>query len=256
MYFPWTVKWATSTVVGGNNSNFDQLGTATARQLLPKKKRRDKEKKVALEMFDSDADADADADADSDGVDVDDAESKQPPLSPSPIPFVPLSLNQGPVQPSSSMGSKDDVPLQTDSPAVVMRRLIVCSVGLIVTFVTWGILQERMLTRRYPRVTGDRFTYTYFLVFTNRCWSLLFSTFLMYEHNLFKWPEGVTIQDLSYSAVSNMLSSWCQYEALKWVSFPAQTLFKSFKLMPVMLMGKVRRRLGGCSYFIILFCSV
>jgi adenosine 3'-phospho 5'-phosphosulfate transporter B2 len=34
-----------------------------------------------------------------------------------------------------------------------------------------------------------------------------------------------------------MLSSWCQYESLKYVSFPAATLFKSFKLAPVMLMG-------------------
>jgi len=35
-----------------------------------------------------------------------------------------------------------------------------------------------------------------------------------------------------------MLSSWCQYEALQYVSFPAVTLFKSFKLAPVMAMGK------------------
>jgi adenosine 3'-phospho 5'-phosphosulfate transporter B2 len=36
-----------------------------------------------------------------------------------------------------------------------------------------------------------------------------------------------------------MLSSWCQYEALRYVSFPAVTLFKAFKLAPVMLMGKL-----------------
>jgi len=42
-----------------------------------------------------------------------------------------------------------------------------------------------------------------------------------------------------------MLSSWCQYEALRYVSFPATTLFKSFKLAPVMLMGKI---LGNKSY--------
>ena len=47
--------------------------------------------------------------------------------------------------------------------------------------------------------------------------------------------------EISYSAVSNLLSSWCQYEALKYVSFPCQTLFKSFKLLPVMVMGKVRK---------------
>jgi solute carrier family 35 (adenosine 3'-phospho 5'-phosphosulfate transporter), member B2 len=36
-----------------------------------------------------------------------------------------------------------------------------------------------------------------------------------------------------------MLSSWCQYEALSYVTFPTQTLSKSFKLVPIMLMGKM-----------------
>jgi hypothetical protein len=154
--------------------------------------------------------------------------------------FVPMSLNHTPQLSSSSSG--DHTPYQTDSPAVVMKRLLMCAVGLITTFVIWGLLQERMLTRRYPRIVGDYFEYTYFLVFTNRLWSLLFSSVLMHRQRRFRWPKGVLIQDLSYSAVSNMLSSWCQYEALKYVTFPAQTLFKSFKILPVMLMGKVSRR--------------
>eukprot|EP00520_Triparma_pacifica_P003876 CAMPEP_0118644632 /NCGR_PEP_ID=MMETSP0785-20121206/7052_1 /TAXON_ID=91992 /ORGANISM="Bolidomonas pacifica, Strain CCMP 1866" /LENGTH=495 /DNA_ID=CAMNT_0006536423 /DNA_START=190 /DNA_END=1674 /DNA_ORIENTATION=- len=153
--------------------------------------------------------------------------------------FVPMSLNHTPSIDSTS--TTDHTPLQTDTPTVVFKRLLLCSAGLIVTFVTWGLLQERMLTRRYPRLTGDYFEYTYFLVFTNRLWSLIFSTVLMHRQKRFKWPSGVLIQDLSYSAVSNMLSSWCQYEALKYVTFPAQTLFKSFKILPVMLMGKFLR---------------
>jgi hypothetical protein len=39
-------------------------------------------------------------------------------------------------------------------------------------------------------------------------------------------------------ALSNTLSSWGQYASLKYVSFPLQTLFKSAKVIPVMLMGK------------------
>jgi adenosine 3'-phospho 5'-phosphosulfate transporter B2 len=35
-----------------------------------------------------------------------------------------------------------------------------------------------------------------------------------------------------------MLSSWCQYEALKYVSFPMVMLAKSLKMVPIMLMGK------------------
>ena len=44
-----------------------------------------------------------------------------------------------------------------------------------------------------------------------------------------------------YSAcsLSNIMSSWFQYEALKFVSFPTQVLAKACKIIPVMLMGKV-----------------
>merc|ERR1711953_1068881 len=34
---------------------------------------------------------------------------------------------------------------------------------------------------------------------------------------------------------SNVAATYCQYEALKWVSFPVQMLGKSFKMMPVMI---------------------
>eukprot|EP00935_MAST-01C_sp_MAST-1C-sp1_P000063 g63.t1 len=43
----------------------------------------------------------------------------------------------------------------------------------------------------------------------------------------------------SPSAASNALSSWAQYSALHFVSFPTQTLFKSSKIIPVMLVGKL-----------------
>merc|ERR1712088_1079688 len=43
----------------------------------------------------------------------------------------------------------------------------------------------------------------------------------------------------SYCSLSNILSSWCQYEALKYISFPTQVLAKASKVIPVMLMGKI-----------------
>jgi len=41
----------------------------------------------------------------------------------------------------------------------------------------------------------------------------------------------------SFSSVSNIMSSVCQYEALKYVSFLTQVLAKSCKMVPVMVMG-------------------
>jgi len=154
----------------------------------------------------------------------------------------------------------------------VLKRLAFCCIVLNITFVAWGVLQvcnacccgicmvvyvslflttilesrstrhntrqERMLTRRYPRVTGEYFTYSYFLVFTNRFWTLIMSGILM----LYLKPrqsKSTVIYEYSFPSISNMLSSWCQYEALRYVSFPATTLFKAFKLAPVMMMGKI-----------------
>ena len=104
-----------------------------------------------------------------------------------------------------------------------------------------------MLTRRYPRQTGEYFTYSYALVFTNRFWTLIMSGMLL----LYLKPRTsrtTIIYEYSFPSISNMLSSWCQYEALRYVSFPAVTLFKALKIAPVMIMGTL---LGNqsCKYF-------
>ncbi len=119
----------------------------------------------------------------------------------------------------------------------VLKRLVYCVISLNVTFIIWGVLQERMLTRRYPRYTGEFFTYSYALVFTNRFWTLIMSTMLWIYFKP-KRSCSTVIYEYSFPSISNMLSSWCQYESLRYVSFPAVTLFKSFKLAPVMAMGK------------------
>jgi len=46
-------------------------------------------------------------------------------------------------------------------------------------------------------------------------------------------------------SLTNVYASTCQYEALKYVSFPVQMLGKSFKMMPVMMWGMV---VSGKSY--------
>ena len=41
------------------------------------------------------------------------------------------------------------------------------------------------------------------------------------------------------ASLSNSISSWAQYEALKYVSFPTQVLSKSCKVIPVMLVSLI-----------------
>ena len=138
---------------------------------------------------------------------------------------------------SSALVDKFAFEQDQTSRSVVLKRLFTCVISLNVTFIIWGVLQERMLTRRYPRFTGEFFTYSYALVFTNRFWTLIMSSILMFYFKP-KRSCSTVIYEYSFPSISNMLSSWCQYESLRYVSFPAVTLFKSFKLAPVMAMGK------------------
>jgi adenosine 3'-phospho 5'-phosphosulfate transporter B2 len=116
----------------------------------------------------------------------------------------------------------------------VIQKAIFCSLGLHITFCIWGVVQERILTQSYD---GEYFTYTYGLVFVNRLGGLLLSFYLL-KYFRVKWTP-TNLVDLCFPSVSNMLSSWCQYEALQYVSFPAAMLFKAFKIMPTMVMGSL-----------------
>jgi adenosine 3'-phospho 5'-phosphosulfate transporter B2 len=122
----------------------------------------------------------------------------------------------------------------------VLTRLLTVAIGLNLSFLGAGILQERMLTQPY---NGEYFTSSYGLVFLNRLGGFIISALLFYFTK--PSPTNAIVYEFSYPSVSNMLSSWCQYEALKYVSFPTQMLFKCFKLVPIMVMGKF---LGNKSY--------
>ena len=43
-------------------------------------------------------------------------------------------------------------------------------------------------------------------------------------------------------SLSNVVATTCQYEALKYVSFPVQTLGKCAKMIPVMIWGSIIMR--------------
>jgi len=126
---------------------------------------------------------------------------------------------------------------QEDANYKLMQQLALSAIGLNFFFVIWGLLQERILTRPYD--DGEYFTHSYTLVFVSRVVGLIISMMLMHLTKT-PWSWSTTVDQLyefSYSSVTNMLSSWCQYEALKYVSFPTASLSKAFKLVPVMAMG-------------------
>lgn len=118
-------------------------------------------------------------------------------------------------------------------------QLLFCFFGLQISYLTWGVLQEKIMTQKYENVLGESqmFTDSQFLVFVNRVLAFIFSGMYIL---ISKQPHHVApLYKYSYCSFSNIMSSWCQYEALKFVSFPIQILAKASKIIPVMLMGKV-----------------
>lgn len=124
--------------------------------------------------------------------------------------------------------------------------LAYCFLGLQVSYLTWGVLQEKIMTQKYYEVLptggtdGQRFGDSQFLVFVNRVLAFTLSgLYLLFTHQ----PRHLApVYKYSYCSFSNIMSSWCQYEALKFVAFPTQVLAKASKVIPVMLMGRLVSR--------------
>lgn len=120
--------------------------------------------------------------------------------------------------------------------------LLYCFLGLQVSYLTWGYLQEKIMTQEYIDDYGNKshFRDSQFLVFVNRILAFIMSgLYLMAQRQ----PHHTTpLYKYVFCSLSNVLSSWCQYEALKFVSFPSQVLAKASKIIPVMIMGKIISR--------------
>lgn len=115
-----------------------------------------------------------------------------------------------------------------------LRLLLFCFLGLQVSYLTWGYVQEKIMTKQY---TTGTFPSATFCVFSNRVLAIIVAAVaIMLRHGRLSVPAPVLW--FAPCAISNTLSSFGQYQALRYVSFPLQTLCKSTKVIPVMLMGK------------------
>ncbi len=140
----------------------------------------------------------------------------------------------------SSSADADEAKPESFSTSAL--RLAVCTVGIQVSYLLWGLMQERIMTKPYE--SGEHFRSSKFLVFANRFLALFAAWAMMCftGEPVARSANGTPLYKFSFSSVSNIMSSVCQYEALKFVSFPTQVLAKSCKMVPVMLMGYVVSR--------------
>ncbi|KAJ4833480.1 UDP-galactose/UDP-glucose transporter 3 [Turnera subulata] len=98
-----------------------------------------------------------------------------------------------------------------------LRRVLVlafCVAGIWSAYIYQGVLQETLSTKRFGP-DGKRFEHLAFL-------------------NL---AQNVVCLVWSYISITNTIGPAMGIEALKYISYPAQVLAKSSKMIPVMLMG-------------------
>lgn len=132
--------------------------------------------------------------------------------------------------------------------------------GIMVTLVTYGVLQEKIMRVPYG-VDKEFFKYSLFLVFCNRITTAAVSAGALLASKKALDPVA-PVYKYCLVSITNILTTTCQYEALKYVSFPVQTLAKCAKMIPVMVWGTLimQKKYQGRDYMlaflVTLGCSV
>ncbi|OAY68479.1 UDP-galactose/UDP-glucose transporter 5B [Ananas comosus] len=140
-----------------------------------------------------------------------------------------------------------------EPPSVQLKenRMLKCAfavIGIMSTLVIYGVLQEKIMRVPYGP-NKEYFRYSLFLVFCNRITTSTVSAGVLLASKKSLDPVA-PIYKYCLISISNILTTTCQYEALKYVSFPVQTLAKCAKMIPVMVWGTVimQKRYNGKDY--------
>jgi len=113
-------------------------------------------------------------------------------------------------------------------------HLIFCGMGLIVAFIIYGVQQEKIMTTEYA---GGRFTNPNFLIFSNRLVAMAIAIGVCYCKDQLR-PQAA-LYKFSYCSISNILSSFCQFASLQFLSFPVLQVAKSCKTLAVLFVSYV-----------------
>ena len=153
---------------------------------------------------------------------------------------IPMGQESSPSKPTQS--SFNDFHIQA-------IKFLFCFCGLQASYLTWGVMQERIMTTKFnptPSAPDGKFPSAAFCVFSNRFLAIIVAIIAVkIRHGSLLSKNTAPLYSFIPCALSNTLSSWSQYASLRFVSFPVQTVFKSSKIIPVMLMGKY---LKGTTY--------
>mmetsp|Transcript_23032 Transcript_23032/g.41094 ORF Transcript_23032/g.41094 Transcript_23032/m.41094 type:complete len:375 (+) Transcript_23032:170-1294(+) len=127
-------------------------------------------------------------------------------------------------------------------------RFLFCFTGLQLSYLTWGYMQELIMTTTFTPTASapdGRFPSAAFCVFSNRFLAIIVAVIAVkIRHGAVVANNVAPLMAFAPCALSNTMSSWSQYASLRYVSFPVQTVFKSSKIIPVMIMGRVLKGTG------------
>lgn len=134
-------------------------------------------------------------------------------------------------------------------------KLCFCIVGVMSTLIIYGVMQEKIM--RVPYGDHEFFRYSLFIVLCNRLLTVAVSVILLVNQRKAIAPVAPMYKYGAVS-VSNILTTTCQYEALKYVSFPVQTLAKCAKMIPVMVWGTLimQKKYTGRDYLLAVLVTV
>ncbi|KAK9861423.1 hypothetical protein WJX84_005679 [Apatococcus fuscideae] len=131
--------------------------------------------------------------------------------------------------------------------------LAVCVLGIYASYLTQGVVQERLSTTKYGLI-GARFAQMKSLNGIQSLTCFLWAALLVLPFKA-RRAGAQTAPWTAYwrAAVTNSVGPACGYEALKNISYPAQVLAKSCKMVPVMVLGTI---IGGKRYSVLEYiCS-
>lgn len=123
-----------------------------------------------------------------------------------------------------------EVPLSQNSYA----KFLLCIVAIHIIYCLYAVEQEFLA---YHTFNGKVFAFPLFIVAMNHCCGAVVSYMLL-------WSQGIPINSLRLRyavlpALPNLVATAFQYAALYSLLFPAQTIMKTLKVVPVMLVGRL-----------------
>lgn len=111
------------------------------------------------------------------------------------------------------------------------------------SYLVWGIMQESIMNTTFtptPLTPSGKFPSATFCVFSNRVVAVLVA-YIACKRVHGSVQSQAPLMSFTPCSVSNTVSSWAQYQALNYIPFSLQTLFKATKVIPVMVMGSLLR---------------